>query len=96
MPAGEFKPGQFIRLMRRKAGFESFLASAAAIGIGLIFGLILLVIFKADKSLYGFSQILLTGFGSSAKFAKVLYQAAPLIMTVKSARGLRMRAPEPS
>lgn len=67
--------------LRQKAGFESFAASAAAIGIGLIFGLILLVIFKADKSLYGFSQILFTGFGSPAKFAKVLYQAAPLIMT---------------
>ncbi len=75
------EPKKFLHDLRRKAGFESFLASAAAIGIGLIFGLILLVIFKADKSLYGFSQILLTGFGSSAKFAKVLYQAAPLIMT---------------
>ena len=70
-----------LRNLRRQPGFVSFLASAAAIGIGLVFGFLLLVLFKADKSLYGLSQILFTGFGSTAKLAKVLYQAAPLIMT---------------
>ncbi|MDD2533132.1 MAG: ABC transporter permease [Eubacteriales bacterium] len=67
--------------LKNKPGFESFLASAAAIGIGLIFGFLLLVIFKAEKSVYGLSQILVVGFSSAAKFSKVLYQAAPLIMT---------------
>lgn len=76
-----FSPSAMFRWLRRKPGFESFLASAAAIAIGLVFGFLLLVLFKADKSLYGLSQILITGFGSTAKLAKVLYQAAPLIMT---------------
>lgn len=76
-----FSPSAMFRWLRRQPGFESFLASAAAIAIGLVFGFLLLVLFKADKSLYGLSQILITGFGSTAKLAKVLYQAAPLIMT---------------
>lgn len=76
-----FSPSALFRWLRRQPGFESFLASAAAIAIGLVFGFLLLVLFKADKSLYGLSQILITGFGSTAKLAKVLYQAAPLIMT---------------
>lgn len=70
-----------LRKIILKPGFDSFLASVASIGIGLVFGFILLVVFKSEKSLYGLSQILFAGFSSTAKFAKVLYQAAPLIMT---------------
>lgn len=65
----------------QKAGFASFLSSVAAVGIGLIFGLILLILFNPAKSFNGFGQILFAGVSTTAKFAKVLYQAAPLIMT---------------
>lgn len=70
-----------IRKLIQKPGFDSLLASVAAIGIGLVFGLILLIIFNPSKSLYGFGQILFAGLSSTSKFSKVLYQAAPLIMT---------------
>jgi ABC-type uncharacterized transport system permease subunit len=65
----------------QRPGFDSFLASAASIGIGLVFGFLLLVVFKSSKSLYGFQQILFAGFSTAGKFSKVLYQAAPLILT---------------
>ena len=70
-----------IRKLIQKPGFDSLVASIAAIGIGLIFGLILLIVFNPEKSLYGFGQILFAGVSSAGKFSKVLYQAAPLIMT---------------
>lgn len=65
----------------QNAGFASFLSSLMAIGIGLIFGLVLLLLFNPAKAFNGFSQILFAGASTMAKFAKVLYQAAPLIMT---------------
>lgn len=65
----------------RKPGFSSFLASAFSILIGLIFGFILLILFNPGKSLLGMERMLFAGIGSTEKLAKVLYQAAPLIMT---------------
>lgn len=65
----------------RKPGFASFLASVFSIIIGLAFGFILLIIFNPSKSLLGMERMLFAGIGSSEKLAKVLYQAAPLIMT---------------
>ena len=65
----------------RKPGFASFLASVFSIIIGLVFGFILLIIFNPSKSLLGMERMLFAGIGSSDKLAKVLYQAAPLIMT---------------
>ncbi len=62
-------------------GFRSFLASLISIICGLIVGFILLLIFNADFALYGLGKMLFAGVSSSAKFAKVLYQAAPLVMT---------------
>lgn len=62
-------------------GFASLLASLASICIGLIFGYLLLLYFNPDMSLYGLKQILTAGLSTSEKFAKVLYQAAPLMMT---------------
>jgi len=70
-----------VRQFLQKKGMDSLLASIAAIGIGLVFGFILLIVFKPEKSLYGFSQILFAGISSAGKFSKVLYQAAPLVMT---------------
>lgn len=62
-------------------GFASFLASMASIAIGLIFGYLLLLFFNPSMSLYGLGKILFAGASTSEKFSKVLYQAAPLIMT---------------
>jgi ABC-type uncharacterized transport system permease subunit len=72
--------------MRKKAslsrrGLDSLLASLISILAGLLFGLILLLIFNPAKAGDGFMNILLTGVRSSARFAKVLYTAAPLVMT---------------
>lgn len=65
----------------RKRGFASFLASFVSIIIGLIFGYFLLLSFDSQNALYGIKQILFAGVSSPAKIAKVLYQAAPLILT---------------
>lgn len=62
-------------------GLDSLLASLVSILAGLFFGFILLLIFNSDKAGNGFMNILLTGVRSSARFAKVLYTAAPLLMT---------------
>lgn len=61
--------------------FSSFIASLASILCGLIFGFIILLVFDAGSAMGGLQRMLVTGFGSPDKFAKVLYQAAPLIMT---------------
>lgn len=61
--------------------FSSFVASVASILVGLVFGFVLLLAFKAGSAADGMQRMLTTGFGSPDKFAKVLYQAAPLIMT---------------
>ncbi|MDD4075233.1 MAG: ABC transporter permease, partial [Eubacteriales bacterium] len=63
------------------AGFTSCLASLISIAFGLLFGLIMLFIFNADSALYGFGKMLTAGIASPDKFAKVLYQSAPLVMT---------------
>ncbi len=65
----------------RKPGFASFMSSVFAVVIGLLFGLVLLLIFNPSHAFYGFSQILFSGSASLDKLGKVLYQASPLIMT---------------
>lgn len=65
----------------QSAGFQSLLASVVSIGFGLVFGLILLICFNISYSAQGFLSLISAGFSSSDKFAKVLYQAAPLILT---------------
>ncbi len=59
----------------------NILASLISIGVGLIVGLILLYVLNAKAAGGAFVSLITTGFRSSDKFAKVLYQAAPLIMT---------------
>jgi len=59
----------------------SILASLISIGVGLIVGLVLLYVLDAKAAGGAFISLVTTGFRSSDKFAKVLYQAAPLIMT---------------
>lgn len=61
--------------------FISLLASIVSICIGLILGFLLLIIFNKTKALSGLNALLTTGLSSPDKIAKVLYQAAPLILT---------------
>ena len=70
-----------LRSLRNFPGSTSILASLVSIGVGLMFGLILLLVLNFRASGGAFISLISTGFRSSDKFAKVLYQAAPLIMT---------------
>ena len=65
----------------RTQGFNSFLASIVSILAGLLFGLILLLCFNPADAPGGFVKILITGFSSTQKLAKVFYTAAPLVLT---------------
>jgi ABC-type uncharacterized transport system permease subunit len=65
----------------RIPGSTSILASLVSIGVGLVVGLVLLYVLNAKAAGGAFISLISTGFRSSDKFAKVLYQAAPLIMT---------------
>lgn len=67
--------------VHQTAGFNSFIAALISILVGIIIGLILLFAFDAGNALMGFKALITSGFSGKAKFAKVLYQAAPLIMT---------------
>ena len=60
--------------------FNSFLASLISIVVGLAFGFVLLLILKAPAALQGMKAMLTPGFSSPDRIAKVLYQAAPLLM----------------
>ena len=62
-------------------GSTSILASLISICVGLVVGLILLFVLNSKAAGGAFISLITTGFRSSDKFAKVLYQAAPLIMT---------------
>lgn len=64
-----------------KKGIISVLSSVIAILVGLLFGLLLLIIVNPSQAFPKFGELLSAGFSSAPKFAKVLYQAAPLIMT---------------
>lgn len=72
--------------MRKKSPLQSpaalsILSSVISIVVGLLLGFVLLLWFDADHAVMGMTKMLTTGFNSPAKFAKVLYQAAPLIFT---------------
>lgn len=64
-----------------RAGTVSFTASVVSIIIGIAFGSILLFILNPSAAPYGIASMVSAGFSSPEKFAKVLYQAAPLVMT---------------
>ncbi|MHC1787530.1 MAG: ABC transporter permease [Christensenellales bacterium] len=66
---------------RRFKGADSLLSSLISIAAGLLVGLLLLIVFNPGKAMYGFGNILFSGVRSSDRFAKVLYTAAPLLMT---------------
>ena len=64
-----------------KKGFLSVLASVISILVGLLFGLLLLLAVNPAMAFPKFGELLTAGLSSLPKLAKVLYQAAPLIMT---------------
>ncbi len=64
-----------------KSAVISLLSALASIAIGLLVGMVLLYIMKPTAAWDGFLKILTTGFKSSIRFGKVLYQTAPLILT---------------
>ena len=66
---------------KHEKGLISVLSSVISILIGLLFGLILLIVVNPAQAFPKFGEMLTAGFSSAPKFAKVLYQAAPLIMT---------------
>ncbi len=68
------------KLLHKDATISVF-ASVISIIIGLIFGLAVLYIINAPRAMQSFMSMLTIGLSDPAKFAKVLYQAAPLIMT---------------
>jgi ABC-type uncharacterized transport system permease subunit len=65
----------------KKRGVVNVIASMVSIFVGLLVGYALLVIFNPSASTNGLVNILTSGFRSADKFAKVLYTAAPLLMT---------------
>ena len=64
-----------------KKSIVGVLSSVIAILIGLLLGMVVLFLVNPDQAWGCFVSMLTAGFSSSAKFAKVLYQAAPLVMT---------------
>lgn len=64
-----------------RRGVTSIFSSLSSIVIGLFIGLLLLFGFNAPYAIGGFFKILNTGFSGAYNFSKVLYQAAPLILT---------------
>jgi simple sugar transport system permease protein len=62
-------------------GFTSVSASIISIILGLILGFILLIIIDASSAAIGMADLLTYGFSSAGRIAKVLYKAAPLMLT---------------
>ncbi|MFH1513030.1 MAG: ABC transporter permease [Bacillota bacterium] len=72
--------------MKRRRSFNTsllttILSAVGAIVIGLFIGYLLLLVTKPERAWWGILKILTVGFGDLTKFAKVLYQAMPLICT---------------
>ena len=65
----------------KSKSFITIIASVISIVVGLLIGFILLIVFNPAYAVGGLGSIISKGLSSPDKFAKVLYQAAPLIMT---------------
>ena len=61
---------------KRTAGLINGTASLISIALGLLFGFVLLLIFNPPFALYGFSNLMTTGFASSEKLAAMSLAAA--------------------
>ena len=62
-------------------GVLDAMSSVAAIIVGLIAGLIIMIASNASQALFGFGAILTSGFSNMKDFGDVLYFATPIIMT---------------
>lgn len=69
-----------VKKKKSSASRDRLLSSIIAILCGLLVGVILLFIFNPKYAATGFRNLLTAGFSSTSQFAKVLYQAAPLMM----------------
>lgn len=66
----------------KKEGSKSVISSLVAIGMGLIFGLIIILIANPGDALSGFKLLLTGGFYKGAKsLGQVFYLAVPIMMT---------------
>ncbi len=65
----------------KKEGTASFFSAAAAVVMGLIIGLVVLLIASPNKAFGGFALILSGGLSDMKNFGQVLYYATPIIMT---------------
>lgn len=65
----------------KKEGTASFLSAVAAVVMGLLIGLIVLLITSPSNAFAGFAMILAGGFSDMKNAGQVLYYATPIIMT---------------
>lgn len=67
-----------IKNITKSKGFSSFTSALLAIGLGLIFGFIVMIVASPENSLSGFQMLLL---GGLSRLGDVFYYATPIIMT---------------
>jgi simple sugar transport system permease protein len=72
---------KILESLGQSASARSVFASIASIILGLIFGLIVLIFISPSDAFTGFSSLLTAGISGVYRFSKVLYNAAPLLMT---------------
>lgn len=66
---------------RNNAAFQSIASSIISIVVGLVIGFIILLVLNPSNAMYGFSRLLTAGLKDTSRIGKVLYSAAPLLMT---------------
>lgn len=67
--------------LQESHGLRSVLASIISILIGLIFGFFLLLVLKPERAAWGIGKIIGISLSDIKRFARVLYFAAPILMT---------------
>lgn len=68
--------------MKNKINFSSFLPSLLAIGLGLLFGFIIMVIVNPSEAIRAFSILIQGGFYKGLRsVGQVLYNSTPIMMT---------------
>lgn len=73
---------EFFDNFRRKKGTANFISSLIAIGIGLVFGIVILLVSNPAESFAGFFTMLVGGFNDGTRsLGNVFYFATPIIMT---------------
>jgi simple sugar transport system permease protein len=67
--------------LQESHGLRSVLASIISILIGLIFGFFLLLVLKPERAAWGIGKIIGSSLSDIKRFARVVYFAAPILMT---------------